>query len=47
MKSPELIKAEKAEATLEQASELIQLITQVALLTSWLSHSQATMETKA
>ena len=34
MKSPEVIKAEKAEAALDQASDLIQLITQAALLTS-------------
>jgi len=34
MKSPEVIKAEKAEAALDQASDLIQLITQAALLTA-------------
>ncbi len=34
MKSPEVIKAEKAEAALEQASDLIQLITQATLLTA-------------
>ncbi|HET8670082.1 MAG TPA: hypothetical protein VFM05_05480 [Candidatus Saccharimonadales bacterium] len=32
MKSPEVIKAEKAEAAVEQASDLIQLITQGSLL---------------
>ena len=32
MKSPDVIKAEKAEAALEQACDLIQLITQAALL---------------
>jgi hypothetical protein len=34
MKSPEQVKLEKAEAALEQASELIQLTTQAALLTA-------------
>ena len=34
MKCPEVIKAEKAEAALEQASGLIQLITQATLLTA-------------
>ena len=32
MKSPEVIKAEKAEAALEQASDLIELITEASLL---------------
>ena len=32
MKSPEVIRAEKAEAALDQASDLIQLTTQAALL---------------
>jgi hypothetical protein len=34
MKSPEMIKAEKAEAALHQASDLIQLIMQAAFLTA-------------
>jgi hypothetical protein len=34
MKSPEVIKAEKAETALDQATDLIQLITQAALLTA-------------
>lgn len=34
MKSPEQVKLERAEAALEQASELIQLTTQAALLTA-------------
>lgn len=34
IKSPEVIKAEKAEATLQQVSDLTQLITQAALLTA-------------
>ena len=32
MKSPEVIKAEKAEAALDQASDLIELITEASLL---------------
>jgi len=34
MRSPEQVSSEKAEAVLEQASDLIQLITQAALLTA-------------
>ena len=34
MKSPEVIKAEKAEAALEQASDLIDLITEASLLSA-------------
>jgi hypothetical protein len=34
VKSPDLVKSEKADATLKQASDLIQLITQATLLTA-------------
>lgn len=34
MKSPEVVKSEKAQAALEEASDLIQLITEAALLTA-------------
>ena len=34
MKSPEVVKSEKAEAALEQANDLIELITQASLLTA-------------
>ena len=34
MKSPEVIKAEKAETALKQAADLIELMTQAALLTA-------------
>jgi len=47
MKAPDEVQFEKAEAALDQASDLIQFITQATLLTGWLSHSSQAMEAKA